>query len=258
MKIRLIGKTQTQIVLGIVATMVFGVVGVMASGHGGSVWQDATRLFVGPKVAKATAKKSGSVTSMVAVRPTPTPTPTSAATTSSSKSPTPTPRFLDFKDGACEGIHASDDGCVVKDTSSLRIASLTMWPKNVTCSGTDVNVSFDTLFITRHYLSGSGGTAQVRIDYSDGASSPVSSQFTTSTDVKTIDGISHTFANTNAYDATYQVVLVSPDQTGTPVGQGWGKIVNGSIQPGGCAPTPTPTPYYQWSPPPSPTFTPAP
>jgi hypothetical protein len=158
-----------------------------------------------------------------------TPSPVNPATA------TPKPTLAPKPSGPCQGMHASDDGCVAKDTAAFQIASVILSPQFVAC-GSDTTVTFGTLMATRHYTAGAGGTAVIQIDYSDGTSSPVISlPFRARTDVQSYSGLTHTFAG-NGAGASYRIRLTSPNVISTS----WAPATN--MVTGSCA-VPSPSPY---------------
>lgn len=216
MKIRFTRKSLI-ITAGVTALALLGT-GVLAAQNNLPFWHNATAPLVGQsKTATTTTPPSPEPT--IASTPS-TRTPGTPVTT---PKPSPAQRYLDDKDGPCQGIHGADDGCVTKDAAKFQIASLIMSPKQISCTASTFTAVFNPLIITRHYLSGSSGMAQVQVDYSDGTSSQLlSASFTAASNIQTIDGISHTFSSNDVAGAKFHVHLVSPAQTGTaPVDQSW-------------------------------------
>ena len=170
---------------------------------------------------------------------------TSAATpkpaTPQTAKATPKPgQPLDVRNGPCQGINATDPGCIKKDASAFNIASVILWPSHATCSGNSVTVNFHPMMVTRHYTADGGGTAIIQVDFSDGTSSPVIRlPFTVGgLDVQNYNGLVHTFADKSVVPS-YRVRMTSPN----PLNIGWQQVYLAGQTP--CyGPSPSPSPNY--------------
>lgn len=196
-------QTPAKIAVAILAVILTGTVALAATRH-----QNPLQL-VGLQPASTPAPSPSPLATA-----TPTASPSTTPAQSASPKPSTTPeRYLDAKFGRCEGINASDDECVTKDTAKLEIASVILPVASVTCTASTVDVAFSQAVLTRHYLAGGAGTAAIQIDFSDGTSSPVYiANFATNTNQQLISGITHQFPVVSPGSYSFRVRLLSPNQ----------------------------------------------